>query len=73
MFEDKDLANSISNLMIETMHKFDASVAEVRSASSEAEFLAYRRIVGKVMGDILLDVMNPIYARYPELKPPGLD
>jgi hypothetical protein len=63
------ISPTISNLMIETMHKFDASVAEIRGASYEAEFLAYRRVVGKVLGD----VMNPIYVRHPDLKPAGLD
>jgi hypothetical protein len=33
----------------------------------------YRRAVGKIMGEVLLEVLNPLYAKHPTLKPPGLN
>lgn len=68
----KDTARRVSELMIELGAKLDASVALVQQTESEEEFHQYRRTVGKLMGWMLLDVMNPIYAEYPDLTPPEL-
>jgi hypothetical protein len=38
----------------------------------EATFHHYRRIAGKLMGEILIEILNPIYAAHPDLTPPGL-
>ncbi len=32
-----------------------------------------KQMVGKSMGAMLLDVINPIVAKYPDLKPPQLE
>jgi len=32
-----------------------------------------RLAAAKVMGEMLLEVMNPLYREHPELKPEGLD
>jgi hypothetical protein len=53
--------------------KLDESVALVRDECSAEELKKYRRAVGKVMGEILLEVLNPLYAKHPALKPPGWD
>lgn len=71
MFEDKDVARDISDVMIETSRKLEASLAVLRGRTTDAEYVAYRSAVARLLGGVLDDVMNPIYARYPELKPPG--
>ncbi len=53
--------------------QLNESVAQVRDECGAEELHAYRRAVGKVMGEILLEVLNPLYAEHPELKPPGWD
>lgn len=72
MFEDKNIARDVSGLMLEIGRKLDASLIEVQKRCSVAEFECYRGVVGQLMGEILLEVMNPIYSRHPELKPPEL-
>jgi hypothetical protein len=32
-----------------------------------------RQLIGRSLGAMLLDVINPVVTKYPELKPPGLD
>ena len=72
MFEDKTVARDVSELMLEIGKKLDASLAQVQKSGGVAEFERYREVVGQVMGEILLEVMNPIYSRHPELKPSEL-
>jgi hypothetical protein len=69
----KDVAETISKLMIEYGAKLDDSVRLVMESCSEDEFHTYRRAVGKVMGEMLLEIMNPIYREHPDLLPEGLE
>lgn len=73
MIQDKAIASQISTLMLEYGAKLNASASEVQTKVSEEEFHAYRRAIGRIMGVMLLDIMNPIYEKHPELKPPQLD
>lgn len=73
MIEKKEIAQEISKLMIDCGAKLDASVAYVQQECSIKEFEAYRRAVGQIMGDMLLDVMNPLYKRHPDIKPKELE
>jgi hypothetical protein len=73
MIQQECVASEISQLMLEYGAKLNESVALVRDKCSQAELMAYRDAIAKIMGDMLLEVMNPIYAIHPNLKPPGLD
>jgi hypothetical protein len=73
MIENANVAKQIGELMQDCTARLDSSVALVRDECGEAELQIYRRAVGKVLGEILLEVLNPLYAKHPELKPPGWD
>jgi hypothetical protein len=73
MIKDKVIAESVSKLMLEFGGRLDASMVAVQDNCSEAEFHAYRLAVGKILGDMLLEVMNPLYQQHPDLKPSGLN
>jgi hypothetical protein len=68
----KDIAQQIIALMLEYGAKLDKSVELVAHHGSEDEARRYRRAVGAIMGEMLLEIMNPIYSQYPDLKPPQL-
>ena len=72
MIQEKNVAKEISQLMLEYGAKLDASVALVKEECSVEEFNVYRKAVGKIMGYMLLDVMNPLYEKHPDLKPSEL-
>lgn len=72
MFENKAVACEIKDLMLEIGGKLDASLAVVQERCSGDEFCHYREFVGRLMGELLLEVMNPIYSSHPDLKPPEL-
>lgn len=72
MIKNKDIAKEISELMLSYGAKLDASVAVVIDKCSNEEAIVYKRAVGKIMGTMLLEIMNPLYKQHPELKPKEL-
>lgn len=73
MIQDTIVARRISDLMIEFSGRLDKSILMVKEHCPSEEFETYRRAVGHILGEMLLEVMNPLYAEHPSLKPRGLD
>lgn len=73
MIEDGVIAKHISDLMLDFAARLDESVKLVRTNCPAEEFEEYRRIVGTIMAEILLSVLNPLYVAHPNLKPPELE
>ena len=71
MIRDKAVASEVSKLMLDYGAKLDESLHIVKERCSPEEFTEYRKVVGKILGE-MLDVMNPIYIQHPDLKPPEL-
>ncbi|ABQ07743.1 hypothetical protein [Flavobacterium johnsoniae] len=69
MIESKEVATKISELMLNIGKELNESVFLVQEQCSESEFFIYRRQVGIIMGNILLDVLNPLYEKHADLKP----
>lgn len=67
------MTSEVVDLMIEFGRKLNDSVSMVQDRCSQEELEHYRRAVGKIMGSMLLDIMNPIFDVYPELKPDELE
>jgi hypothetical protein len=68
----KEVAEEVVNLALECGEKLDSSLAFVRDNCSNDEFEAYKTSIGKIMGGLLLDIMNPIFREHPSLKPEKL-
>jgi hypothetical protein len=73
MIQDATVARQISDLMIEFSIRLDSSIVTVQEKCSADEFKIYRRAVGGILGEMLLGIMNPLYAEHPALKPPGME
>jgi hypothetical protein len=69
---DKAFAKEASELLLEYANRLDGSVAQARTICSDAEFEAYRRAVGEVMGQMWDQLLSPIFAAHPDLKPKDL-
>ena len=72
MISDRAVAEQVSRLMLNLGRELNDSVKLVQDSCSPEELNAYRSAVGKVMGEVLLAVLNPLYAAHPELKPKEL-
>jgi hypothetical protein len=73
MFSHADTAKYVSDLMLDIPGRLDESVGIIKSSCTPEEEAAYRRSVGRILGRILLDVLNPLYAEHPSLKPQGFE
>jgi hypothetical protein len=73
MITDEIVAKEISQLMLSYAQALDKTVEEVEMKCSAKEFEIYRTAIGKIMGYMLLDIMNPLYELHPNLKPKELD
>jgi hypothetical protein len=70
--KDKVFAKEVVELLLEYSGRLDESVARAKGACSESEFLAYRKAIGDVMGETWDQLLMPIFALHPELKPKDL-
>jgi hypothetical protein len=70
MISDKQLAGTLLSALLQASGTIDHTVRLARDAAPPDEFLAYRAAVAKVLGE-MLELVNPIIARHPDLKPSG--
>jgi hypothetical protein len=73
MISDPKTAGQVSKMMLEISSHIDESIALVRANCQEQEFQEYRRAAGRILGEILLEVLNPLYKQHDALKPPEFD
>jgi hypothetical protein len=72
VFKDKEMAGEISSLMLEIGARLNGSLSRVQERCPNGEFEAYRAAVGRLVGEMFVEVMRPIYLQHPELAPPEL-
>ena len=68
----RDAAKVLMDVAIRNAAEQNAALIEIQSLCTEDEFREYRRMIGKSMGAMLFEIINPIVAKYPELKPAQL-
>jgi len=73
MISNDEIAKQVSDLMQDIFLRIDKSVAAVREACPPEEAEAYIRATARVVGPIVMDVMEPLYERHPILKPKNWD
>jgi hypothetical protein len=71
MISDRALAQEVSACVGECSAKLGALVKSAQTVCTESEYPQFRLAIQKVMREMLLEVMKPIYAQHPDLKPPG--
>ena len=69
---NQDVAREISTLMLETTERLDRSVRRMQAQLPAAEFGTYGRSVGTILANIIMEVLDPLYAEHPDLKPPEM-
>jgi hypothetical protein len=68
----REAAAEILGVVLRHSAEQDEVLARVRSMCSEHEFRGFQQAIGKTMGAMLLEVINPIVSTYPELMPPEM-
>jgi hypothetical protein len=70
---DKKEAEELSILLMQVSGKLDQSVRFVMDKDTQENFESYRSNAGKVMGELFLEMLQPLWDRYPELRPVEMD
>ncbi|WP_333681388.1 hypothetical protein [Dyella sp.] len=65
----KDEAEQLSIALMQIVGILDQSIMFVRDKDDEANGLQYRRAAGKVMAGIFMNLEEPLWERFPELRP----
>jgi len=68
----REAAKKLLSIVLRHAAEQDAALVELQTICSEDEFNQYKKMIGKSMGAMLLEIINPIVAKYPDLKPPEL-
>ena len=69
----RELAQSIVELVFDYGGKLNDSMLLVRESATEEEFGDYRRAVGAVLASAFTNILDPILAEHPDLKPDQLN
>ena len=67
-----EAAKAILDTILRHAGEQDEVLAKIQGKCTPEEFSEYRTMIGKSMGSMVLDVMNPIIEKYPDLTPPQL-
>jgi len=75
MFKNFETANRISDLMLDISGQLGSSVAIVSDGENctPDEVRAYKLCVARILDKIHEQVLGPLFAEYPRLRPPELD
>ena len=73
MLSKPDVARQISDLMMDIFTRVHQSVEMVQQTCSADEAARYRKATAKVVGAVVMDVLEPLYEKNPSLKPPNWD
>lgn len=68
----REAAKKLLSIVLRHSAEQDGALLELQKICSESEFNEFKRMVGKSMGAMLLEIINPIVAKYPDLRPPEL-
>jgi hypothetical protein len=71
MISDPALAQEVIACMSECSTKLGALLKRAQDVCPESEYPQFRLAIQKVMGPMLLEVVHPLYAQHPDLKPSG--
>ena len=67
-----EAAKRIMDMILTHGAEQDQVLLDIMPMCSDADFKSYKLMIGRSMGSILDDVMNPIIDLYPDLRPPEL-
>ena len=65
----REAAKIIMEVVARNAAEQDAALTKIQPLCTENEFNEYRRMIGKSMGTMLVEIIHPVIAKYPELKP----
>ena len=71
MIKDREAASKVLASGFEASGILDQSIHHVIASGTPDQVTAYKRAVGKVMAEILFQILNPVLHEFPDLAPNG--
>jgi hypothetical protein len=65
-------AQQVERILRDANGRLNDALLVIQADCSAEEFEEYRTQIGRIMGAIVVDFLQPIYAQYPETTPPEL-
>jgi len=65
----KETARVIVNVMHDITGRLNDTIFLVMEAADDDEVHRYKHAIGRAMGEIILEIENPIFEQYPDLTP----
>lgn len=72
MITNKHVAARVSERILEANRLLNEAISIVHDNCSTEEWSTFRSSMGNVLGQLLFEVVNPLYRAHPDLKPDGL-
>ena len=69
---DRATAERISALLESAIRELAESIEIAQQVLSDSDFEAFKRGAGMSLAKISYECLDPIYAEYPDLAPPGV-
>ena len=69
MIEDQDTAKHVYDVLLNCRVEISRSVDFVKDRCTEAEAEEYKKAVGRALGYLIYEVMEPIRERHPSVHP----
>jgi len=73
MIENEAVAASVNQRLQDSYRILEESILDVNRLCSAEEAQAYRQKVSKAFSVLVFDLMEPLYKKHPQLKPPRWD
>ena len=73
MLGNLEAARYVSELFLEMNGRLNESIETVQNTCAPEEASAYRRRIGTLVNSVFEEILEPIYAEHPQLKPPELE
>jgi hypothetical protein len=73
MIENAELAADVSRTLQTTFEALGDSIVSVNAGCDEAEASLYREKIGDIFYIIVFGILEPLYEKHPQLKPPDWD
>lgn len=73
MITDGDIAKQVSESAAAVYRLINDALIAAKEHCPEHEFRRLRDGMGRVLGELLLEVLNPLYRDHPDLAPEGLE
>jgi len=68
-----ELVRKLGDEANDILGRLDTTGHWVKNSCSAEEFEWYKKLVAPVMAALVIDLLNPLYEKYPDAKPEGYD